>query len=69
MKSEELSAAMTNGVKCLAFKPDMDSQFLVGTEVILCTMKTQSLVELATKVHEDFAITENALTWKLIQRS
>ena len=51
MKSEELSAAMTNGVKCLAFKPDMDSQFLVGTEVILCTMKTQSLVELETKVH------------------
>ena len=45
MKSEELSAAMTNGVKCLAFKPDMDSQFLVGTEVGLCTCHCQLAVE------------------------
>ena len=51
MKSEELSAAMTNGVKCLAFKPDMDSQFLVGTEVIHCTVRSQSVIELGTKVH------------------
>ena len=30
---KELKQAMTNGAKCLAFKPDDDSLFLVGTEV------------------------------------
>ena len=45
VKSEELSCAMTNGVKCLAFKPDNEMEYLVGTEegdIHLCSTEYAS---------------------------
>ena len=44
-RSEELRACLTDGVKCISFKPDLDKYFLVGTEegdIHLCSVDYSS---------------------------
>ena len=45
---------MVNGVRCIAFKPDLDCQFLVGTEaghIHLCSTEFSSQFLMTYKVH------------------
>ena len=52
--AQDLQRTLVNGVRCIAFKPDLDSQFLVGTEegqIHLCSTEFSSQFLMTYQVH------------------
>ena len=51
---KDVKKALIDGVRCIAFKPDQDSLFLVGTEegdIHLCSTKVTSQFMMTFKTH------------------